>query len=128
MKQQTSISYKILNQLKNGLTSDGRVGAKVRPTGDYLKNQAWISVVMKKGADCTTSRTTHYFLSYEIEYVELDEKFNIDGYDNDWDYHLVRTETFHNISNELELEQLLGKWLEDMEELKPVARIDHPYY
>lgn len=128
MKEETTVSYKILNQLRNGRTHDGRVGARVEPTGDNPQNQAWISVVMKKGADCRGTIIKDYFLSYEVEYVELDENFAENKYDNDWDYHLVRTETFYNIGNEVELEKILRKWLPDMGSLKPVANIEHPYF
>jgi len=128
MEKKTEISFKILNQLKNGRTNDGRIGARVKPTGSNPNNQAWITVVMKKGADCREAITKYYFLSYEITYLELDEKFDIEMWDNDWDYHIVRTEIFHNIKDEIELEKLLGKWLQNMNELKPAHKIGHPYY
>jgi len=128
MEPKSNIDFKILNQLKNGRTADGKVGAKVAATGDNPNNKAWITVVMRKGADCTQAITKYYFLSYEIEYLEFDEKYKeeINGYD--WDLFLVRTEKFYNIKNEIELEKLLGKWLKDVNHLKPVANIELPNF
>ncbi len=125
-KGRSNISFKILNQLKNGRTADGKVGAKVNPTGDNPDNFAWITVEMIKGADCRKPIVRYYFLHYEIVYVEFRADYieEIHGYD--WDQFLVRTETYHNIKDEMELEQLLGKWLDDVNTLRPMANIDHP--
>jgi hypothetical protein len=126
MTQRTNIDFKILNQLKNGRTADGKVGAKVKPTGDNPNNKAWITVVMKKGVDCKDEITRYYFLNYEIEYLELDEEYDEEIHGYDWDLFLVRTEICHNIKDELELERILGKWLNNVNELKPASNIEHP--
>ncbi len=126
MAEKTKINFKILNHLKNGRTADGKVGAKVLATGDHPNNKAWITVEMIKGADCTTQITTYYFLSYEIEYLEFDERYDEELHGYDWDYYLVRTEKYYNIKNEIELEQLLSKWLNDVNDLKPVSNIELP--
>jgi len=126
MENQSNIDFKILNQLRHGKMADGKVGAKVSPTGSNPNNQAWITVRMNKGADCRGSITRYYFLSYQIEYTEFRADYDEELHGLDWDYFLVRTEIFHNIKDEVELEKLLGKWLKDVNTLKPVANIEHP--
>jgi len=126
MKKLSNIDFKILNQLKNGRTADGMVGAKIAATGDNPNNKAWITVVMRKGADCSEAITKYYFLNYEIEYLEFDEKYEEEVNGFDWDLFLVRTEKFYNIKDEIELEKILGRWLEDVNVLKPVANIELP--
>jgi hypothetical protein len=101
------------------------VGAKVKPTGDNPNNKAWITVVMKKGADFSAAIAKYPFLNYEIEYLEFDEKYEEEKHGYDWDLFLVRTETHHNIKDETELERILGKWLDNVNDLQPVANIQH---
>ena len=124
----TKIDFKILNQLKNGKTADGMVGAKVASTGNNPNNKAWITVVMRKGADCRESVTNHYFLNYEVEYWEFDEKYNEEDNGFNWDLFLVRTEKYYNIKNEIELERILLKWLENVNVLEPIANIELPNF
>ncbi len=124
----TNIDFKILNQLKHGKTADGMVGAKVVANGDNLNNKAWITVVMKKGADYRESVTKYYFLNYEIEYLEFDEKYNEEDNAYDWDLFLVRTEKYYNIKDDKDLERILLKWLENVNILEPVANIELPNF
>jgi len=125
-KKETNIDFKILNQLKNGKTANGMVGAKVSPTGDNPNNKAWITVIMQKLADCRGPITKYTFLNYELEYLEFDERYDEETCGYDWDLFLIRTEKFYNIKDELELEKLLGKWLENVNSLKPVSNIELP--
>ncbi len=124
----TNIDFKILNQLKNGRTADGMVGAKVAANGDNPNNKAWITVVMRKGADYSATVTKHYFLNYEIEYLEFDEKYNENDNGYDWDLFLVRTEKYYNIKDEKDLERILLKWLENVNVLEPIANIELPNF
>ena len=126
MTHNSNINLKILNQLKNGRTADGMVGSQISATGENPNNKAWITVVMKKGVDCRGEITKHYFLNYEIEYLEFDEKYNEEIHGYDWDLFLIRTEKYYNIKDELELERLLGKWLTDVNVLKPISNTDLP--
>ncbi len=124
----TNIDFKILNQLKNGRTADGMVGAKVAANGDNPNNKAWITVVMRKGADYSENVRKHYFLNYEIEYLEFDEKYNENDNGYDWDLFLVRTEKYYNIKDEKDLERILLKWLENVNVLEPIANIELPNF
>ncbi len=126
MTKKTNIDFKILNQLENGITADGMVGSKVAATGDNPNNKAWITVIMKKGADCRKEIIKYYFLNYEIEYHEYDEKYDEEIHEYDWDLFLIRTEKYYNIKDDLELERLLKKWLIDVNILKPVSNINLP--
>ncbi|WP_157637743.1 hypothetical protein [Flexithrix dorotheae] len=117
-----------MNQLKNGRTANGMVGAKVSATGQNPNNKAWITVLMIKGADCREEITKFYFLNYEVEYLEFDEKYNEEIHGNDWDLFLIRTEKYYNIKDEIALENILRIWLDDVNRLKPVANIELPNF
>lgn len=120
-----SIDFKILNQLKNGRTANGMVGARVASTGDNPKNKAWVIVKMNKGADCTKRIVTYYFINYEVEYLEFDATYD-EALNHDWDFYLIKTEKYYNIEEEAELEALLHKWLKDVNVLQPVHHIGLP--
>jgi len=126
--EQTRIDVKILNQLRNGRTAKGMVGCRVKPTSDNDKNQAWVTVVMIKTAECKDGITYDTFHSYEVEYLEFAESYDEEVHGYDWDQFLVRTEKYDNIKSERALESLLGKWLEDVNALQPVANIDLPNF
>ena len=127
MEEKSSIEFKILNHLRYGKSSNGRVGAKVAPTGDNSKNLAWVVVEMIKGADCTEEFTKHYFVGYEVDYFEYREDFNHEIHGLDWDQLLYRTEKYHNIPSEVELEKVLNKWILDMRMLEPVDGLHMPH-
>lgn len=126
MDPKTTIPFKILNHLRYGKTALGKVGAVVKPTGGYPDNQAWITVVMKNAVELVNGYPKPGFLNYEVEYMEFKAEYNEELYGYHWDLFLVRTETYHNIKDEWALEQILSKWLNDMSQLQPVARISHP--
>ncbi|WP_196888763.1 hypothetical protein [Aureivirga sp. CE67] len=123
-ENKSNIDFKILNQLLNGKTNDGRVGAKVKPTSENSNNIAWISIIMNKGADCRGNVPKYYFIDYEIQYTELNNSFDVEEYeiyDMDWRDYLLKTETYYNITNEVELENKIKIWLDDLEQLRPMS-------
>lgn len=112
--------------MRNGRTLDGKVGAKVQPSGDNPRNQAWIIARMHQGSDVRGPVPKTYFLSYEVEYTEFKENYKEELHGYDWDQFLLKTETWHNIENEQELEQILLKYMADVKDLVPAANIVHP--
>lgn len=124
MEEQSNFDPKILNQMRRGRTSDGRVGAKVLPTGENSNNHAWVTVLLNKAYDSVLSKT--YFVSYEVEYLELAHDYN--EYADDYDRYYVRKEVFYNIEGELALEAVIRKWLPNVGDLAPAANIGHPVF
>ena len=122
------LNEKILNQLRYGKSSSGRVGCKVSATGDNKNNHAWISIQMIKGADLSTEIIKEWFIAYEVEYIELDEKYNEEEYGMDVDLLLLRKEHFYNIKNVGELERTLRKWIDDFSIIEPISNVGHPIY
>lgn len=118
------MDLKLSNQLKFGKTNDGRIGAQIKPTGKNPHNKAWLTVVMRKTKD---SNEIDEFYCYEVEYLELDENYSEEIYGLDYDLFYVKKETYFNIKNEKELANVLSAWLTDVNALKPVAQINHPY-
>jgi len=123
---ESAISPKLLNHLRYAKTMHGKIGARVKATGDHPDNLAWITVLMHKGADFTGSFPKEFFISYEIEYLELRADYVEELHGLDWDEFMVRTEKYHNIKEVAELERLLGKWLDDLGDLQPAGNIQHP--
>jgi hypothetical protein len=121
------LSEKILNQLQYGKTSKGMVGCKVQATGENKSNHAWIGIEMMKHYDMQTEITKEYFIAFEVEYVELDEKYNAEEDVLDYDLFLVKKERFFNIKTVEELENILRKWVEDFTIIQPIANVGHPY-
>lgn len=126
MTDSSKIPFRIINQLKNGRTQDGMVGAKVKATGDNPNNHCWLTIIEKKWFDSSKSR--YSFLSYEVEYLELREEYNEEEHGYDYDEFYVKRETYYNIKNQEELVSLLKRWLDEFTLLKPVAHINHPIF
>lgn len=122
------LNEKILNQLRYGKTSNGRVGCKVCATGNNKNNHAWISIQMIKGTDLSTEIMKEYFIAYEVEYIELDEKYNEEEYGQDVDLCLVRKVHYYNIKDVEELEQILQNWIDDFSIIEPISNVGHPDY
>lgn len=125
MNASLKISPRIMNQLTFGKTLNGKVGAKVKATGNNPNNQAWITILMNKLID---RDGFSQFLNFQVEYIELKADFDEIKDNLDYDLYCVRKEIFYNINSEQELINLINNWLTDVDTLQPVAQINHPAY
>ncbi|MFZ6011066.1 MAG: hypothetical protein ACOYXT_12035 [Bacteroidota bacterium] len=122
---QQKLSDKILNHLKHGKTSHGKVGCKVRPT-EGEENSAWISIVAKKGFDTRTELIQEVIICYEIEYLELNKDYDEEDDAFDFDLFLVKQELYYNLKDISQLERVLHKWVDDFSLIEPLSNISHP--
>lgn len=122
-----NLNGKILNHLKYAKTARGMVGCKVLPTGKNINNLAWITIEMRRMYDFSGDIQREIFLAYEIEYVELNEKYREEEHVLDYDLFLVRKEHYFNIKTVEELERILRNWLDDFSVIQPIADSDHPF-
>ncbi len=115
------VNERILNHLEYAETFQGRVGCKVNPTGENKNNLAWIVIKMDRESDLRLA-------GYEIDYIELDEKYQEEINGLDYDLYIVSETKVRNITNVEELEQILLKWVNDFSNLQPIANVKHPFY
>jgi hypothetical protein len=80
------------------------------------------------GCDAREEPVKEFILSYEIDYIELDEGYNEETNGMDFDLFLVKKETYFNLKSVDQLEFILNKWINDFSILQPVANISHPMF
>lgn len=102
------------------------VGAQVTPAGSNPNHQAWISLKANQRLDFNDEQPRYIFNNFEVEYIELDEHYQI--WDPDIDVYMVKRETYYNIKTESELETLLSTWLSDFTALTHIGSCNHPDY
>ncbi len=107
-----------------GKSHNGMVGAKVKATGDNANNPAWIVIKPVKKPDYISDTIVQNF---EVEYLELREDYNEEQHGWDYDYFYVKKEIYYNIQSEIELINLLKTWISDLNNLKHISDIEHPY-